>query len=460
MSAQGLPAGWAAARLDEIAQVRLGRQRSPKNHSGDHMRPYLRAANVTWKGVDLSDVKEMNFTDSEVATYRLQDGDILLSEASGSASEVGKSAVWRGETRYDMCFQNTLLRVRTERGMEADFVRYRFLYEALVGAFAAASRGVGIHHLGAAKLSGLSISFPGTSEQRRIASRLGQQLSAFDRVDRDIAALRSRLLRTQGALLDEYVRQYRNQVPLSELVARIGAGKSFECLARPASAAEWGVIKVSAMTYGRFRSEENKALPATRDPEPNYEIKAGDILISRANTEGYVGAPVLVGPVRPGLLLSDKSLRLVPAEGVTAEWLINVLKAPATRTQISRLATGTKESMRNVSQKNLLSVLVPSAPSRADQLTAAASIDEACQQLDAITADLARLQQLVAGLQRTVLRDAFTGRLTTQLPTDDLATDVLNRIQMERDAASQTARAAKKGTVRKTTANSTKKKSK
>ncbi|HEY0689994.1 MAG TPA: hypothetical protein VGD71_13255 [Kribbella sp.] len=42
-----LPPGWATVRLDEIAEVRLGRQRSPKHHTGTQMRPYLRAANLT-----------------------------------------------------------------------------------------------------------------------------------------------------------------------------------------------------------------------------------------------------------------------------------------------------------------------------------------------------------------------------------------------------------------------------
>ena len=34
--------------LSDLAEVRLGRQRSPKNHVGANMTPYLRAANVTW----------------------------------------------------------------------------------------------------------------------------------------------------------------------------------------------------------------------------------------------------------------------------------------------------------------------------------------------------------------------------------------------------------------------------
>ena len=64
-----LPRGWAWTTLGEVAKVRLGRQRSPKNHVGSRMRPYLRAANVTWGGLDLSDVKEMNFTEAESAIY-------------------------------------------------------------------------------------------------------------------------------------------------------------------------------------------------------------------------------------------------------------------------------------------------------------------------------------------------------------------------------------------------------
>src|ERR1700722_17982699 len=92
-----LPPGWSLHRLSDIAEVRLGRQRSPKNHIGDQMRPYLRAANVGWSGLLLDDVKKMNFTDAEMKTYRLLPGDIVLSEASGSPGEVGKPALWNAE---------------------------------------------------------------------------------------------------------------------------------------------------------------------------------------------------------------------------------------------------------------------------------------------------------------------------------------------------------------------------
>ena len=40
-------------RLDEVAEIKLGRQRSPGNHTGERMRPYLRAANVHWNRLRL-----------------------------------------------------------------------------------------------------------------------------------------------------------------------------------------------------------------------------------------------------------------------------------------------------------------------------------------------------------------------------------------------------------------------
>ncbi len=98
--------GWPVVRLDSVAQVRLGRQRSPKNHKGPQMRRYVRSANVGWDGLILDDVKTMNFTDEEMRTYGLAPGDILLNEASGSEREVGKPAIWKGgwiTARFRIC---------------------------------------------------------------------------------------------------------------------------------------------------------------------------------------------------------------------------------------------------------------------------------------------------------------------------------------------------------------------
>ncbi|MEV0391993.1 restriction endonuclease subunit S [Polymorphospora rubra] len=190
-----LRTGWATVPLEAVAEVRLGRQRSPKNHAGDDMRPYLRAANVGWRGLRLDDVKEMNFTDKEAKTFSLRDGDIVMSEASGSASEVGKPALWSGEIE-DCCFQNTLIRVRSH-GIDPRFLLHFLRYEARRGAFVAHARGVGIHHLGSARLAKWPVPVPPPEDQSYIAD-------AMDEVELTANAVEDRL----SAIVAQYDRAF------------------------------------------------------------------------------------------------------------------------------------------------------------------------------------------------------------------------------------------------------------
>jgi hypothetical protein len=149
-------------------------------------------------------------------------------------------------------------------------------------------------------------------------------------------------------------------------VERIEAGKSFTAQGRPAKEDEWGVVKVSAMSWGHFLHDENKAVPASQAIDPRNEIKDGDLLISRANTADLVGATVLVDQVRPRLLLSDKSLRLVLRPGIIPAWLNYVLGAPPVRSQFAARATGTSDSMRNLSQPKIMATTIP-LPGTAEQ---------------------------------------------------------------------------------------------
>ena len=54
-----IPLGWVRTTIDDLGEVRLGRQRSPKNRSKDHPTKYLRAANITWNGFYLIDVMDL-----------------------------------------------------------------------------------------------------------------------------------------------------------------------------------------------------------------------------------------------------------------------------------------------------------------------------------------------------------------------------------------------------------------
>ena len=189
---------WKRVPLSEIAEVRLGRQRSPKRAVGPNMRPYMRAANVTWNGISLHDVKEMDFTPEEFETYALRPGDLLLSEASGSASEVGKPAVWNDEVP-DCCFQNTLIRVRAPDSL-VPFLHLHFYKDALTGEFGRAARGVGIHHLGAKTLSDWEVHLPPPDEQRRTVEAVDSYFTRLDHIAATLEQVRRNLKRHRASI--------------------------------------------------------------------------------------------------------------------------------------------------------------------------------------------------------------------------------------------------------------------
>ncbi|MGM4877063.1 restriction endonuclease subunit S [Bradyrhizobium sp. 956_D2_N1_5] len=227
--AKTMPAGWSQKRIDQIADVQLGRQRSPKDHSGPNMRPYLRAANITWNGWDLSDVKEMNFSPAEFQTFRLRPGDVLLNEGSGSAKEVGKPAVWRGEIA-NACFQNTLLRIRPKK-YNPDLLRYCLLYLALSGQFVANTKGVNIIHIGKAGLVKFIVPEPPESQQSELLARLSKAFARADRLETETARARALVDRLESAILakafrGELVAQDPNDEPASALLDRIRAGRA------------------------------------------------------------------------------------------------------------------------------------------------------------------------------------------------------------------------------------------
>lgn len=175
-----VPKTWCWAGLSELAEIQLGQRRAPE-YAKEATFPYVRAANITWRGLELSDVKSMGFADPK--PLFLQTGDVLLNEASGSASEVGKPAIWRGEIK-NCCFQATVLRVRSASSTVSGSWLYAvFLRDATSGKFAAMAPGVGILHLTAERMRNWAVPLAPTDEQHELTEIVERSLERIYRLE-------------------------------------------------------------------------------------------------------------------------------------------------------------------------------------------------------------------------------------------------------------------------------------
>ena len=151
-------------------------------------------------------------------------------------------------------------------------------------------------------------------------------------------------------------------VRFGDLVNASEAGWSPTCIGSPRRSGLWGVLKVSAVSWGAFDANANKELPADLSPRPEYEVKDGDFLLSRANTEELVARSVVVGKADPRLMLSDKIIRLDVSSQMNRIFLNLCNNARHSRVHYIANASGTSSSMKNVSREVVLRTPVPLPP--------------------------------------------------------------------------------------------------
>ena len=151
-------------------------------------------------------------------------------------------------------------------------------------------------------------------------------------------------------------------VRVGSLLHYIDTGKSFKCDEIPPTNDKCGIIKVSAVTWGQFKENESKTCYSNDLWVDEYAIHENDFLICRANTAALVGGCVIVDQISKRLMLSDKVLRLHFSKMLYSYYVLWALRTPMVRNQFSAAATGTSESMKNISQDIIKNTLIPLPP--------------------------------------------------------------------------------------------------
>lgn len=199
-----LPSGWRWLRVDQVGDVKLGRQRSPQNHTGPNMRPYLRVANVHEARIDISHVLEMNFRPDEVTRFVLSPEDILLNEGQ-SYELVGRPAMYQGEIP-GACFQNTLIRFRAKEFTLPQYALIVFRAYLRNGRFRReAQQTTNMAHLSAGRLATIEFPLPPVAEQARIVAKVDQLMALCDTLEAALRRAESTAQKLAEAVVAEIV---------------------------------------------------------------------------------------------------------------------------------------------------------------------------------------------------------------------------------------------------------------
>jgi type I restriction enzyme S subunit len=439
-----LPPGWALTTLSEVGSIRLGRQRSPDKHSGRYPTKYLRAANIAQNGLNLSDVLEMDFTPSERALFGLRTGDLVLTEASGSAAHVGRAAVWRGEIP-GCCFQNTVIRFRPH-AIDSQFALTWFEHASLSGIFGRLARGVGILHLGASRLASLQVELPPLPEQIRIAAEVDRRRAEIRQAQAALREAQEKVLEQKREILAQAVtgELVPTDKPEAEPTGQAGTslmGKWRWTTVDHAGAVDLGkkrepsshsgpymrpYLRVANVLEDYIDTTDVKEMNFPPGEFEKFQLRVGDILLNEGQSPELVGRPAMYRGEPVDTCFQMTLLRFRAHPDVDPEFALIVFRHYLHSGEFRKVSQGSTNIV-HLSRKRLLAMRFP-IPPREQQLAIVASVKRRMEDLKLqesfIGSSLARLPDLMQEL----LSAAVRGDLVPQDPDDEPAPNLLDRL--------------------------------
>ena len=168
--------------------------------------------------------------------------------------------------------------------------------------------------------------------------------------------------------------------------------------------ADFFVLKTSAISDGLINIDEAKPVVKKEYARLKCPVKKGRIIISRMNTPQLVGACGYVAEDAKGYFLPDRLWQVINSkpEKYDFRWLNYLLNQYRYKNAIHAVATGTSNSMKNISKERLLEIRIP-RPSIEEQKF----IVKAISDIEALIYDLEKLikkkQNIFTGTMQSLL---------------------------------------------------------
>ena len=377
-------------KLGDIAEIIGGYAFRSKEFQREGI-PVLRISDLNHDSVLLSD-STVRIAERQIdEKYVVKKGDLLV----GLSGSIGKMGIYQSE---EIAYLNQrVAKIVPKSGTDKFYVNY--LMESIVAKMRKDSIGGTVLNISPSTISEYDVFLPNLTEQSHITTRLNRI--------RDLIAKRREQIDVLDALVSSVFyelifNESDEKMPLGELMSDFLAGKSLA----GEKPSQFRVLKTSCVYSGYFDENEWKFLPVDYKPKEEHIVKSGDILVSRMNTEELVGASAYVDKDYDDLAIPDRLWILRTNEGVSPVFLWKFFQTDLYRGLISRIATGTSGSMKNISKKNFSQIQVP-LPKLEVQNRFADYVTSIEAQKESLRASLSELETLFDAL----MQEAFSGHL-------------------------------------------------
>lgn len=330
--------------------------------------------------------KELSGNQYEKYTV-LHQGDFSYNK--GNSNLYSQGCIYRLNDRTEAAVPNVFESFRVSDG-NPDYYEQLFISGFLNRQlYSRINRGVrddGLLNLRGKDFYSCEVPCPPLAEQERIAEILMQCDKVIELKQKRIEeekkkkeALIRRLLKTSKEAIHASEFSVGKEGTLKDVVSCIESGTSVNSTDEAADYApeKRYVLKTCSILEGAFLPEECKEVVVEDYYRVSCPIEANTLLVSRMNTPKLVGACALCDVTLPNVFLPDRLWKVVVKKNVDPRWLNYVINSESSQRSIRRKAGGTSNSMKNISQKDLLDIpiVLPSYDEQVSIANVIAAVD-------------------------------------------------------------------------------------
>jgi type I restriction enzyme S subunit len=426
-----VPEHWGAIEARREITFLTSGSRGWAEYYSDEGPIFLRIGNLTRDSIrlNLEDIQRVTPPAGvEGDRTEVNEGDVLFS----ITAYLGSVAVVPGGLERAYVSQHVCLARLANGNLMPDWLAYSVLSASGKAYLEAESYGGTKVQLALDDVKSFPLSLPPIEEQRSLITFLDHETAKIDALIAEQQRLIELLQEKRQAVISQAVTRGLNpeapmkdsgvewlgEVPehwevqkVKHLCRHIEQGWSPQCENEASEGDAPGVLKVGCVNGGIFRPGENKRLPPDLSPIPEYSLRKGDLLISRANTKELVGSAAVVSEDYPWLFICDKLYRIpVDPSLASAAFLALYLGSSEVRGQIELGASGASQSMQNISQSVLMELPI-ALPDLDEQEAIQNAIANECCSIDELVAEGSRAISLLQERRSALISAAVTGQI-------------------------------------------------
>jgi type I restriction enzyme S subunit len=476
-----LPPGWEWATFADVAEVASNLVDPADYQDAPHVAPN-HIESWTGRLLPFSTIAHDGVTSNK---HRFLAGQLLYSKIRPYLAKA-VSVDFSGLCSADMYPVNSFI--------DTNFLKWWMLTPAFTEAASKHQGRSVLPKINAKALATLPVPVAPLAEQRQIVSSLEDHLSRLDAGLRSLANVKRRAMRlrdsvTEAALHGNLSQPLPEDGEIAAYVAALNAARTSRVGRRrstPVSIAKfmelntpshWTIVPLDSLCWdiqygtsakaatdstgptipvirmgnirnGKLDGTDLKYLPVDHKDVATLRLTDGDILFNRTNSLELVGKTAAYRDSFGPAVFASYLIRCRLVAGINPDWISLAINSPTGRKYIQSVASQ-QVGQANVNGKKLAAMPIP-LPTLAEQNRIVETVNGMLESADRTTEIIASAERKWSQVRRSLLMDAFSGRLVAQDPDDEPASALLDSIRSKRGARQRPKRTRAKTTIQET----------